>query len=129
MPYLAGRRDRRQRDRDQQRAAANRRIGHDYAYAIVGGPFVAKVVGLLALAAGLWWTWLHVDHRRISLVIFALGLLCVLVYAGWFIRAGSNHARMMQRATGQIPSSPWLWHLLALAGVLLMAAAYLIYVP
>jgi hypothetical protein len=127
--YAAGRRDRRQRDRDQQRAAANRRIGHDYAYTILLGPHIARMIGVVVLAGGGWWVWTHVDHRRISLVVAALGMVCALAYAVWFARAGNAHSRMMKRAQGEILTAPIWWHLVAVAAVLLFAASYLIYQP
>lgn len=127
--YAQGR-DRRARDRELQRAAANRRIGHDHAYLIVAGPPIVKfVVAPILVAAGLAWVWFNVDHHRISLVVGALGLACVFVYAAWFTLAGNLHARQMARANGQILTTPWMWHAVAAAGVALLVAAYLIYQP
>jgi hypothetical protein len=125
----AQRRDRRQLGRTQRLAAANRRIGHDHAYLIVVWPVVSKVLAVAALAAGLWWTWLHVDHHRISIVLSALGTLCALAYAIWFARAGNTHARMMRAAQGEIMTLSMWWHADAAAAVLLFVAAYLVYQP
>jgi hypothetical protein len=122
----AQRRDRRYRDRETQRAAANRRIGHDHAYLIMFGPTVVKLIGLAGVGAALAWVWLNVDHHRISLVVAGLGILCALVYAIWFAWAGNAHARMMRRAQGELLTLSMWWHLVALAAVLLFAAAYLI---
>ena len=122
----AQRRDRNQLDRTQRRAAANRRIGHDHAYLIVVWPVVSKVLAAAVLAAGLWWTWLNVDHHRISVVLYALATLCALVYAVWFARAGNAHARMMRAAQGEILTLSMWWHLVAVAAVCLFAAGYLV---
>jgi hypothetical protein len=127
--YAAGRRDRRQLDRVQRRAAANRRLGHDHAYLIVASPYLARMFAVLALAGGAAWAWFNVDHHRISLVVAGLGMVCALAYTVWFARAGNAHARMMKRAQGEILTAPIWWHLVAVSSVLLFAAAYLIYQP
>lgn len=125
----AQRRDRRQRDRDQRRAAANRRIGHDMAYWYEGARIGGPVVTLLAVAGGVAWVWFNVDHRRISLVLFGLGVFCAVVYAAWFAMSGNTHARMMRAARGQTHMLSMWWHCIALAAVMLVAAGYLIYQP
>jgi hypothetical protein len=126
---VMGSRDRRQRDRDQQRAAANRRIGHDHAYLIVGGPPLAKLLAVAIVVVGAWWAWTHVDHHRISLVLAVLGTLCVVVYAVWFAVTGNAHSRMMRRAQGEILTLSMWWHAVAIAAVLLFVAAYLVNQP
>lgn len=126
----AQRRDRRHRDRELQRSAANRRIGHDHAYLIVAGPPIVKFIVLPAvLGAGMLWVWFNIDHHLISLVWAALGVLCLFVYAAWFALSGNAHSRMMARAQGQIITTPWMWHAVAGAGVSFLTAAYLIYQP
>jgi hypothetical protein len=122
-------RARRQLDRTQRRAAANRRLGHDHAYLIVVWPVVSKLLAVGALVAGLWWCWFNVDHHRISVVLAGLATICALVYAVWFARAGNTHARMMRAAQGQIMTLSMYWHLVAVAAVLLFVAAYLVNQP
>lgn len=121
------RRDRRRRDRELRRSAANRRIGHDHAYAIVFGPIAAPIFATLAGVVAAGWVWYHVDHQRIAAVVGAAGILCVLAYAAWLLKTGTLHTRMMAAARGVRPS-PW-WHAVAVAGALFIAAAYVIYQP
>lgn len=121
------RRDRQRRDRELRRAAANRRIGHDHAYLIVAGPYLGRLLAAVVLAVGLAVMWIKVDHHRIALVAGALGILAILIWTAWFLRAGTLRARMMATARGE-RASPW-WHGLAAAGLCLIVAAYLLYQP
>lgn len=125
QPYRARRRTQREIDRDQRRAAANRRIGHDMAYWYAYGPPVAKVAGLLALAGGCWWVWENVDHRHLSTGFGVTGVGLLLAFGASTLGASGSQARIRARATGQTARSPW-WYAVAAAGVLMLGAAYLL---
>ncbi len=116
------RRDRRLLDEQQQRAAANKRIGHELAWWIIfGAPAVRWALMLgLPVAAG-WWVWTHVDHRHIALALGGLGIVLLVAYAGWIMRNGL-HARMMAVARGREINRA-MWHLIGGAGALLFAGA------
>jgi hypothetical protein len=117
--------DRRARDREIQRLAANRRVGHDHAYLILFGPAMARGVGLLLLAAFAVWLWFEVDHKVIAFAAAAMGVALLVLYAASTIASTGNNARMMARATGRSPRPFW-WHGVGLAGVVLLALAYVV---
>lgn len=126
MYRTQARRDRRQRDRDQRRAAANRRIGHDMAYVYEVARFVGPVLTMAAIAAGVWWVWTHVEHGRIAAWLAAAGALACVGGFGWMLFTGSTRARMMRlahgRTTATLPAG-----LTAVAGVLLLIAAVIVW--
>jgi hypothetical protein len=116
--------ERHDRDREIQRLAANRRIGHDHAYLIVYGVPILRVLVPLALATGvaalLWW---KVDHKLIGLVAAAAGGFLLLAYVASTIGATGPQARQMARATGR-PARPFWWHGVGLAGAVLLVLAF-----
>jgi hypothetical protein len=116
---------RRERDKEQRRAAANSKIGHDRAYWIIYGPTYAKLALLCALGLGGWWIWNFVDHAWIALVNLSFGTLLLMVYAAGLVRSSSISSTQMRLATGR-ELSPFR-HVLAVAGALLLVAAYLVW--
>jgi len=120
----AGAADRRARDREIQRLAANRRVGHDHAYLILFGPAMARGVGLLLLVAGAVWLWFNVSHRAIGFVAAAVGGTLLVLYAASTIAASSPSARGMVKATGQ--GRPAWWHGIGLAGAVLLVLAFVV---
>ena len=115
--------ERRARDREIQRLAANRRVGHDHAYLILFGPAIARGFGLLALVAGAAAMWHYVDHRLIGLVSAVAGIGMVVLYAANTIGASTTQAKQMALATGRRTRPLW-WHGVGAAGVVLLALAY-----
>jgi hypothetical protein len=115
-------RARRKRDKDIQRAAANRRIGHDLAYEIMFGPALIKAGFVLLLAAAAVWVWFNVDHTRLAGVVGGAGVLVLVVYGAWVLRGTSVQARQMARASG-VTERRRYWHMTGAAGVLLVVAA------
>lgn len=80
--------------------SAWRRIGHDHAYMIAFGPYMARLAALLVVVAALTLLWIKVPH--VYLGVGALGIAAVLGM-GWFAWTGSNVAlqkRMSARAAG-----------------------------
>ena len=117
---------RRARDREIQRLAANRRIGHDHAYLIMFGlPALRIALPLLAVAGGCAWLWFKVDHKFLAVVAGVAGLAMVVLYAASTIGATSPQSRAMANATGQRSRPVW-WHGVGLAGVLLCAFAWMV---
>jgi hypothetical protein len=117
--------ERRRRDRELQRAAANRRFGHDNAYLILFGPQVFwAVVVLLLVALGVW-AWYAVDHATIAGVVGAAGVLALAVYGARTARAGTLSGRLNAAATGRTSSARW--HLVGASGLLMVAAAVTIW--
>jgi hypothetical protein len=110
---------------DIQRAAANRRIGHDHAYLIVMGPFLIRAGLVVLLAALAVWVWFNVDHTRLAGAVGAAGVLVLLAYGAWVLRGTSVQARQMARATGT-EGRRRHWHMAGAAGVLMVAAAVML---
>lgn len=117
---------RRERDREQRREAANHKIGHDRAHAIIYGPAYAKLAAVCAAGLGVWWIWKYVDHAWIALVNLSFGTGLLMVWAAVMVRTGSIAATQMRLATGRERSPAW--HMLAVAGVLFLGAAYAVWV-
>jgi len=115
--------DRRNRDREIQRLAANRRVGHDHAYLILFGPFIGRGFGVLALIAGAAAVWHYADHRLIGFAAAAAGILMVTLYAANTIGASTVQAKQMALATGRRTRPLW-WHGVGAAGIVLLALAY-----
>lgn len=111
-------RSRRELDKQQRRAAANRRIGHDMAYAYFWGPTLGIVVAVAAVGAAGWYVWTRVDHGTIAGVAGAAGVVLVAAWAVWESVTGGRQARMMRAATGRARSKAM--PLVGLAGVLLL---------
>jgi hypothetical protein len=115
---------RRDRDREIQRLAANRRIGHDHAYLIVFGmPILRVLVPLLGIALAAAWMWFYVDHKLIGMVAAVGGIAMVLAYAANLIGTGGTTRKNMALATGRRVRPLW-WHGVGAAGVVLLALAY-----
>ncbi len=114
------RRDRRSLDRQQRRAAANERIGHEMAWWFYFEPITLPGICVVLAAAAGWWTWTHVNHRHIAAALAGLGVLLLVGYAGWIARNGV-HRRMMAVARGR-EINRGMWHLIGAAGVALVAA-------
>jgi hypothetical protein len=118
--------ERRNRDREIQRLAANRRIGHDHAYLIVYGVPILRVLVPLVLAVViavlLWW---KVDHKVIGFFAAIGGIVLTLAYVANLVGTSSVHSRMMAKATGRPPRPVW-WHGVGAAGVVLMALAFVV---
>jgi hypothetical protein len=115
--------ERRARDREIQRLAANRRIGNDHAYLIVYGPAIAYGVGLLLLVVGAAWMWFTVSHKLIGFVSAAAGIMLVLLYVANTIGTSGIQNKQMALATGRRTRPLW-WHGVGVAGVVLLALAY-----
>ena len=115
--------DRRSRDREIQRLAANRRVGHDHAYLILFGPAFARVFGLLLLAAGAAWVWFNVSHKLISFAAAAVGITLVLLYVANTIGTSTMQAKQMALATGRRVRPLW-WHGVGAAGAVLLVLAW-----
>lgn len=118
---FAGTRSRRELDRTQRRAAANRRIGHDMAYWYAVETPVKVVVWALVLGAGGWFLWTRVDHAKIAGVTGAVGLALLLGYLAWWASVSSSYARTMRLAQGK--TRPFAMHFIGAAGALLVAGA------
>ncbi len=114
------------RDREQQRAAANHRIGHDRAYWILyGRPVMAVLVPVGAVLAGGAWLWNTADRGQVSSGVGLVGLMLLLAYGVWLIKTGSAQAKIRARAMGVHRSIRM--HLVGGAGLLLVAAAIALY--
>lgn len=115
---------RRARDREIQRLAANRRVGHDHAYLILyGAPIIKALAPLVAVAAGCAWLWFEVDHRLLATAAIVAGGAMLVLYTASTIGATGPQARQMARATGRRTRPVW-WHGVGLAGLLLLGFAY-----
>lgn len=121
----AARRERRQRDWEVLRNAALREEGRRHRGLILYGPFFARAGGLLLLAAGAAWCWLYVPHTRIAAAAAAVGVLCLITFAGHTAATSGTQARLMARAAGRESSGAWPY--VAAAGVLLLVAASYLY--
>jgi hypothetical protein len=114
-------------DADIMRRAALRRMGERHATMIVFGPYIVPLVVwtvvLGLLAGGSAWVWFNIDHRTIAFVAAAVGIAFVMAYAASTVAATSPRNRGLARATGQRARPLW-WHGVGLAGVLLLALAY-----
>jgi hypothetical protein len=110
---------RRLNDREQQRLAANHRVGHEQAYFLLFvWPVVKTLAPVAAVAFGLWWLWMNVDRTRIVTVVAVSGIVCLVTYGARLVAFGSRRRRSFERLhTG--------WHIVLLVGVLLLAAAFL----
>ncbi len=117
--------ERRRRDRELQRAAANRRVGHDHAYLILFGPAISWGLVLLAVVVAGIVAWHKVPHATIAGWLGGAGILILAGYAAWVVATGTVRARMSRMAKGQAGSSAP--HLTAAAGALMLAAAVLIW--
>lgn len=117
-------RSRRERDREQRRAAANRRIGHELAWAYFWGPKVAAFTLLAALAVGARWLWTHVDHERIAGVGGGIGLVLLLAYLAWWLREHSPYGSPSRYRRYAKTSA---MHFVGLAGALLVAGAVVVW--
>lgn len=117
--------DRRRRDRELQRAAANRRVGHDHAYLILFGPEIAKGILLLLLVAAAAWAWFYVDRVRVAGVVGFLGVIVLAAYSAWAVRNGTLAGRLTAAARGRTRSAHW--HLAGASGALMVLAAVMIW--
>lgn len=122
---FAGTRSRRDLDRTQRRAAANRRIGHEMAWFYFWERPIKFAVlgGLLFVGGRLLWT--RVDHGTIAGVSGGVGLILVLAYGAWLASTSSAYARSIRAARGGSRGNAM--HFVALAGALLIAAAFVIW--
>jgi hypothetical protein len=124
MPRRYAVRDRRERDREQRRSWANRRVGQDHAYFILFWEPILKVaVPLVFAVAGAVWLWFSADHKVIGFVAAVAGLALLAFYAASTVAATGPQARQMARATGK-PARPSWHHLAGAAGLVLLALAY-----
>jgi hypothetical protein len=116
--------ERRARDREIQRLAANRRIGNDHAYLIVYGvPILRIAVPLVLTVVGAALAWWKVDHKLIGFISAAAGITLVLLYVANTIGTSGIQNKMMATATGRRTRPIW-WHGVGVAGVVLLALAY-----
>ena len=127
MALTQSRRDRRQRDKDQRRAAANRRIGHDMAYVYEWFRIGTPVLILAAVGFAGWWIWTHVNHSHIAMVLGGLGAAMFLTYVTVVYRLTRLATRMRAMASGSDGHVHTAWHAIGGAGVLLLVAAGLIW--
>jgi hypothetical protein len=117
--------ERRRRDRELQRAAANRRVGHDHAYLILfGGQMVVTGVVLLLVCVAVW-AWFFVDHARLAGIIGFAGVVILAAYAAWAVRNGTLAGRLTSAARGVTRRGHW--HLAGLSGALMVLAAVMIW--
>jgi hypothetical protein len=115
---------RRMSTRERMRLAAAEKIGHDQAYwLLVWMPIMRVAVPTAAVGIGGYWVWENVDHARIVIVVAVLGIVCLLTYATALLMQGGLKARMRRRVMGQRLHAGW--HLVGLAGAVLLIAAYL----
>lgn len=119
---FAGVRTRRELDKQQRRAAANREIGKQLAWTYFWGPKLTTAAVLMAVAYGCWFLWTRVDHERIAAVVGALGVTMLVAFGVWLLTAGSPHARVMRRARGETDRQI-VMPLVGTAGALFLAAA------
>lgn len=116
--------DRRRRDKDQRRAAANRRIGHARAYWYEAWD-TALAVGPYLLAAGLCaWAWVKLPHEHIVRFLVVAGVVLVVAWAARNLVGETPAARINARASRKTRNR---WHPAGLAGAALLIAAYLIW--
>jgi uncharacterized membrane protein len=115
--------ERRTHDREIRRLAANRKVGHDHAYLILFGGWIPWAVGFVLVAIGCAWMWFHVDHRTIAFAAASLGFFALLAYVASTYAVTGVQARQMALATGRPPRPMW-WHGVLVAGVALLALAY-----
>jgi polyferredoxin len=73
MSAGTSRRERRDLDRQQRRAAANRRIGHEMAWWYYWETPIKTVTTAAVLGVGGWLLWTRVDHRHIAAAVAAVG--------------------------------------------------------
>jgi hypothetical protein len=118
---FAGTRSRRDLDRTQRRAAANRRIGHEMAWLYFWARPLGIMAVLIALTAGGWFLWTRVDHADIAAAAGSLGIALLMAYGAWLMATGSAYQRSIRAARGARRGSAM--HLLGFAGALLVAAA------
>lgn len=118
--------ERRKRDREQQRWAANKRVGHDLAYWILYGGQMLAAVGLALLAFAAVWVWVSVDRILIAETLGAVGILILAVYAAWWARRATPQSRVLARAAG-MANNALVWHLVGAAGLLLVVAGVLLW--
>jgi hypothetical protein len=106
-------RARRERDRDQRRAAANRRIGHELAWWYFWRPYITGGLLLLVAGVGVRWLWTNVDHATIAGVAGGVGVALLAAYLVWWLRQRSPYAnpRRYTRTSAM--------HFVGLAGVCL----------
>lgn len=122
---IAGTRDRRQRDRDQRRAAANRRIGHEMAWAYFWAPKIGTLLALTAVAVGCRYLWTHVDHALIARAIGGVGIALTFGWALWLIRGRAPRVQTIRAIRSRTYAATW--HLVGLAGVVLVAASWVLW--
>lgn len=120
----AARADRRRRDKDQRRAARNRRIGHETAYIAEAWERAPSVIIPIAIAAGVAWAWLNMDHADIVRILSGAGSGLCLTWLGRNVAARSSAAQAVDRAAGVTRN---LWHPIGIAGVVLLTAAFLVW--
>lgn len=117
--------ERRRRDRELQRAAANRRVGHDHAYLILFGGQIAVLGVVLLLAASATWAWFFVDHARLAGIVGFAGVVLLAAYGAWLARNGTLAGRLNAAARGVTRRGHW--HLAGVSGALMLFAAVMIW--
>jgi hypothetical protein len=110
-------RTRREADKAQRRAAANRRIGHELAWWYYWQPKLTVAALLTAAAVGARWVWLNVEHDLIAGVGGGVGLVLLAAYLTWWLRQRSPYG-----GGGRYTRTSAM-HFVGLAGALLIAAA------
>lgn len=124
--YTMSAAERRERDREQQRTWANRRVGHDHAYLILYGiPSLRIIVPVVLAVVGAVWLWFNVDHEMIGFFSAAAGFAMLLAYGANTIATGGNLKKTMALATGQRTRPAW-WHGVGAAGAVLLALAVVV---
>jgi hypothetical protein len=88
---------RRRMDRDTRyrvmEHAAWRRIGHEHAYMIAFGPFVGRLVVLLAAVGALAFLWIKVPHAVLGVV----ALVAAAVVGGGWLAWTNSYAALQRR--------------------------------
>jgi hypothetical protein len=116
--------DRKHRDREQRRAAANRRIGHDLAYWYEFSDKAPYIVAPIIITAGAAWAWHTLDHTDIARYLLIAGVALIVGWAARNLLSASPSARIADRADGVTRNG---WHPVGIAGLMLVAAAYFVW--
>lgn len=106
-------------DHREARKAAMRHYGRKYAWWIVFGPWVAKLLLWAGLVALGYITWVSVSHVLLGGVALAIGAAAGLALAWPHLRGLSLRRRLVARATAASPRLQlgWAYATLLVVGV------------
>jgi hypothetical protein len=100
--------------------AANRRIGHRYAYLIVFGPHLGRAAAILAVLVVLGAAWVLVPHGVLALLTAGAAVVLALGYGAYQLTDSAVQGRLAARAAGERRGG--LGWAVAVAMVLLLSA-------